>query len=231
MKKADRLFQLVQLLQGRRTALTAQAIAQQMRVSVRTVYRDIEGLSASGVHIDGEPGVGYLLRKRSHVPPIMFSADEVLALLVGSRMVQATTDPSLAQAARDAELKIRAVLPDALQLRADAQPYRIPQLQRDAALRELHGVIRKACEDRLKVVLQYRDENAQPSMRTVWPLGLVGLNGIWMLVAWCELRESYRNFRFDRIEEIRPTNLAFVTAPTINLTHYFETVVGIVDGA
>ncbi len=122
MKKADRLFQLVTLLQGRRKAITALDIATTLQVSVRTVYRDVQGLAQSGVMIDGDPGVGYLLRKHSHVPPLMFSADEVLAMLVGSHMVQAFTDPGLARAAQTADEKIRAVLSPQLRHRADQSP-------------------------------------------------------------------------------------------------------------
>lgn len=119
MKKADRLFQLVTLLQGRRTAVTARHIGACLGVTVRTVYRDIQALVASGIAIDGEAGIGYLLRRQSHVPPLMFSAEEVLAMLVGSHLAQAFTDPELAAAAQRAEQKIRAVLPPPLQQRAE----------------------------------------------------------------------------------------------------------------
>lgn len=221
MKKADRLFQLVTLLQGRRTAVTATAIAQTLGVSARTVYRDIEGLAQSGVMIDGDPGVGYLLRHQSHVPPLMFSADEVLAMLVGSQMVQAFTDPQLALSAQRAEQKIRAVLPPLLQQRADQSLYRIPILEKDSALRERHILIRVACEKQLKVQLMYADETDHVTQRTAWPLGIVGLPGKWLLLAWCELRQDYRTFRFDRIQTITTSSDPFKTSATVSLNHYF----------
>lgn len=227
MKKADRLFSLVQLLQGRRTAMPAHVIATEMRVSLRTVYRDIADLVRSGTQIDGEAGVGYVLHKQAYVPPLMFSANEVLALLVGSRMVQATTDPELGQAARAAEQKIRAVLSDVLKAQADQQPYRIPKLEKDAHLRALHGVIRGACESKTKLQLLYGDEAQQVTQRTVWPLSLMGLNGIWLLLAWCEMRQDYRNFRFDRMQSVAALQQTFETTPTIQAEHYFETVLGV----
>lgn len=227
MKKSDRLFRLVQLLQGRRTALPAHVIAREMQVSLRTVYRDIEGLVQSGMHIEGEAGVGYVLHKQAHVPPLMFGADEVLALLVGSRMVQATTDRELALAARAAEQKIRAVLSDALKAQADQQPYRIPQLEKDAKLRALHGVIRDACTSQSKLHLHYADEAQHITHRTVWPLSLVGLQGVWLLLAWCEMRQDYRNFRFDRMHSVTALPESFETTPTIHVEHYFATVLGV----
>lgn len=222
MKKADRLFQLVTLLQGRRTAITAQSMAETLGVSVRTVYRDIEGLAQSGVMIDGDPGVGYLLSHRSHVPPLMFSADEVLAMLVGSQMVQAFTDPHLALSAQRAEQKIRAVLPPLLQHRADQSLYRIPILEKDGVLRERHMLIRVACEKQLKMRLLYADETGHSTQRTVWPLGIVGLHGKWLLLAWCELRQDYRTFRFDRIQSLATSTDPFKTSATVCMNHYFE---------
>ncbi len=221
MKKADRLFQLVTLLQGRRTATTAQAVARTLGVSVRTVYRDIEGLARLGVMIDGDPGVGYLLRHQSHVPPLMFSADEVLAMLVGSQMVQAFTDPQLALCAQRAEQKVRAVLPPLLQQRADHPLYRIPILEKDLALRERHELIRVACEKQLKMQVLYSDESGNSTQRTVWPLGIVGLLGKWLLLAWCEIRKDYRTFRFDRIQALATSADRFKASATVCMDHYF----------
>ena len=221
MKKADRLFQLVTLLQGRRMAITAQVMAKSLGVSLRTVYRDIEGLALSGVMIDGDPGVGYLLRHQSHVPPLMFSADEVLAILVGSQMAQAFTDPQLALSAQKAEQKIRAVLPSILHQRADQSPYRIPILAKNQTLRERHGLIRVACEKQLKMQVLYADETGCSTQRTVWPLGIVGLHGKWLLLAWCELRQNYRTFRFDRIQTLAIVTEPFKTSATVCMDHYF----------
>lgn len=222
MNKAERLFQLVTLLRGRRTALTAAEIADLMQVSQRTVYRDVQALIASGIPIEGEAGVGYLLRPGSHLPALMFEPEEVLALLVGSRMVQAFTDPQLAQAARQAELRIRAILPEALKQKADQQPYRIPVMSEDDALREVHGLLRGACESQHKVGALYTDEQGRQTERVIWPLGLVGWRGRWTLLAWCELRNSYRHFRFDRFSNLQVLADRFTTSATCSLAHYFE---------
>lgn len=222
MKKADRLFQLVTLLQGRRVAMPAAELALALGVSLRTVYRDIQGLAQSGVMIDGAPGVGYLLRQQSHVPPLMFSAEEVLAMLVGSHMVQAFTDPELARAAQQAEHKIRAVLPGDLKLRAEQAPYRIPVLQKDTVMRQRHAFIRSACEQHNKLTLCYTDEAGASSHRVIWPLGIVGLHGLWMLLAWCELRGDYRTFRFDRVQSVELEGSPFVATPKVSMAHYFE---------
>ncbi len=221
MKKADRLFQLVTLLQGRRKAITALDIASTLQVSVRTVYRDIQGLALFGVMIDGDPGVGYLLRPQSHVPPLMFSADEVLAMLVGSHMVQAFTDPELARAAQLADQKIRAVLSPQLRRRAEQSPYRIPVLLKDQVARERHNLIRLGCEQQRKMHASYADEAGRTSERTIWPLGIVGLHGNWMLLAWCELRQDYRTFRFDRILALSLGEQTFATRDDLSLAHYF----------
>lgn len=220
MNKAERLFQLVSLLRARRTAITAEAIAETMEVSVRTVYRDIQSLALSGVPVQGEPGIGYRLKPDYQLPPLMFDPDELLSLLVGGRMVQAFTDPELARAARLAEQKIRSILTEPLKLLAEKQPYRIPILERDTALRTVHGTLRQACEAQRKIRATYVDEQRVTSQRVIWPLGLIGWTGRWTLLAWCELRQDYRNFRFDRFEKIEPLDEFFATTPTINLEYY-----------
>ncbi|GAM09464.1 putative HTH-type transcriptional regulator YobV [Geobacter sp. OR-1] len=229
MNKAERLFQLVMLLRSRRTAMTAEAIATTMGVSVRTVYRDVQSLTLSGVPVEGEPGVGYLLHPGNHLPPLIFTPDELQALIVGSRMVQAFTDPELAQGARSAELKIRSILTEPLQRHAEQQPYRIPVLERDDRLREVHGKLRRACENRQKIRAVYLDEKQEKTERIVWPLGIVGWSGKWTLLAWCELRSAYRNFRFDRFEALEPLEENFKPTDNISIAHYLQSVVGMRD--
>jgi len=229
MKKAERLFQLVMLLRSRRTAMTADAIAETMHVSVRTVYRDVQALSLSGVPIEGEAGVGYMIRPANHLPPLIFTADELQALLVGNRMVQAFTDKDLARGARSAELKIRAILTEPLQRHAEQQPYRIPILESDNGLREIHGKLRRACERRQKVRAVYLDEKQEKSERIIWPLGMIGWTGKWTLLAWCELRHAYRSFRFDRFETLELLEENFRTTNDISIAHYLQTVIGMRD--
>lgn len=229
MTKSERLFQLVMLLRSRRTAMTAEAIAETMGVSVRTVYRDVQALSLSGIPIEGEPGVGYMIRAANHLPPLIFTPDELQALLVGNRMVQAFTDKDLAQGARSAELKIRSILTEPLQRHAEQQPYRIPIMASDDGMRELHGTLRRACEQRQKIRAIYLDEKQEKSERVIWPLGMIGWSGKWTLLAWCELRNAYRNFRFDRFEELEPLEENFKPTDNISIAHYLQSVVGMRD--
>lgn len=226
MNKAERLFNLVTLLRARRTAITAEAIADVMEVSVRTVYRDIQALILSGIPIDGEPGVGYLLRPGSHLPPLMFDSDEVMALMAGVRMVKAFTDPELSQAASQAEAKIRSVLTDELKSQADRQPYFIPVLNRDAHLRSLHQTIRVACDRQQKILMHYEDVEKNQTQRVLWPLGILGLFGRWLLVAHCELRNDYRAFRLDRVIQCDMIEETFEISSDISMKHYIESQIG-----
>jgi len=227
VRKSERLFQLVTLLQGRRTAITAQALAAELGVAMRTVYRDIQALVLSGVPIDGEAGVGYRLRAGFDLPPLMFQSEEVTALLVGSRMVQAWTDPALALAAKQAEAKILAVLAPAMLVAISRLPYRIPVYER--AESGIHGLLRKACEARQKVSVAYQDMNGQNTARVLWPLGMVGWGDHWTLLAWCEKRDAYRNFRFDRIQNILLLPECYPLHPERNLEHYLTRIVGVED--
>jgi predicted DNA-binding transcriptional regulator YafY len=227
MRKSERLFQLVTLLQGRRTAITGQALAEKLGVGVRTVYRDIQALVLSGVPIDGEAGVGYRLRAGFDLPPLMFEMDEITALLTGIRMVQAWTDPALANAAKRAEDKILAILTPVMRNDIARLPYRIPAY--DNGERETHGLLRKACELQLKVEIAYRDVNNDETARTLWPLGMIGWGDRWTLLAWCELRDEYRNFRLDRIQQIDCLPEQYPPHPQRNLEHYFTRVLGVAD--
>ncbi len=227
MRKLERLFQLVTLLQGRRTAITAQSLARELGVAVRTVYRDIQALVLSGVPIDGEAGVGYRLRAGFDLPPLMFGSDEVTALLVGSRMVQAWTDPDLAQAAKQGEAKILAALTPEMLIFIARLPYRIPAFER--AESGVHGLLRKTCEARQKISISYRDMDGQESARTLWPLGMVGWGDHRTLLAWCEKRDAYRNFRFDRILNIEVLPERYPVHLRRNLEHYLNEEIGIGD--
>lgn len=227
MRKSERLFQLVTLLQGRRTAITAQSLAQKLGVAIRTVYRDIQALVLSGVPIDGEAGVGYRLHPGFDLPPLMFDAHEVTALLVGSRMVQAWTDPELADAAKRGEAKILAALTPEMLISISRMPYRIPAFER--AENSVHGLLRKTCEARQKISISYQDMNGQTSIRILWPFGMVGWGDHWTLLAWCEKRGAYRNFRFDRILHIEVLSQHYPVHPQRNLEHYLNEEIGIGD--
>ncbi|MEM7270618.1 MAG: YafY family protein [Pseudomonadota bacterium] len=199
MRKAERLFRMVEYLRGRRLAVTADQLAAEMEVSTRTIYRDIATLQGSGAPINGEAGVGYILDPSYHLPPIMFDPDEVQALLAGLRLAAAATDDDLAQAGGRAEAKIRAVLDDAALARADRSPYVAPYFAGDARLRDIHRTIRRACEEQKKLRMVYGDEGESLTERTVWPIALLRWQAVWTFYAWCELREDHRSFRVDRI--------------------------------
>jgi predicted DNA-binding transcriptional regulator YafY len=191
------------------------------------VYRYIQALILSGVPIDGEAGVGYRLRAGFDLPPLMFQSEEVTALLVGSRMVQAWTDPDLAQAAKQGEAKILAALMPQMLIAVSRLPYRIPNFPRPE--NELHGLLRKACEQRFKIAITYQNAEHKSSERVLWPLGMIGWGDRWTLLAWCEKREAYRNFRFDRIQNVKVLAEKYPLHSQRNLEHYLTQIEGLKD--
>jgi predicted DNA-binding transcriptional regulator YafY len=201
MRRADRLFQIVQALR-RGTLVTARRLADELEVSERTIYRDVRDLVASGVPIEGEAGVGYLLRGFD-VPPLMFTQEELTALTLGARVVQSWSDPSLAKAAADAHHKIEAVLPARLRERAAHIPLYAPAFARPtpelfARLAEL----RRALGEQRKIRMSYRRADGELSRRVVRPLCLAFFPPLWHLAGYCELRREFRNFRLDRISAL-----------------------------
>ena len=222
MRKAERLFQILTLMRGRRTAITGQQLGEALEVSTRTIYRDINALICSGVPIDGETGIGYFLRPGYHLPPLMFDAQESLALLLGTKMVKAWTDPKLGLAAETAAAKILSVLPEELLMRSENTPYSIPTLGRNIRIRVTHGVLRDACESRHKLIIHYTNAESILSQRCIWPLGLVFWGEKWTLIAWCETRNDYRHFRIDRIKEINELDDTYPYHPTRNLKHIMQ---------
>ena len=228
MRRADRLFQIVRLLQDRRF-LTGAELAEALEVSVRTVYRDIAALQASGVPIEGAPGVGYRLHRSFELPPLTLNVDEAEALLLGARMVQAWADPELAQAARSMLDKVEAVLPGTLAHSMRATPLFAPRIGPNAAVRgwahprASHvGLLRKAINERRKVRVLYRRADGDENERLVRPLGLFFWGKTWTLAAWCELRADYRNFRPDRMLEAHLTADRFDGEDGIHLEAFMQ---------
>jgi len=201
MRRADRLFQIIQGLHHDR-AVTARQLAEQLEVSERTIYRDVQDLSLSGVPITGEAGLGYRLMKGFHLSPLMFNAEELAALLLGARMVQTWTDKGLARAARQAMAKIEHVIPDHLKPELERQEIMVPSFPFSQTVSEELEVLRGAIKQQRKVHFDYRREDNQKSNRTVHPLGLFYWGKVWTLVAWCELRDGFRHFRLDRMSNI-----------------------------
>ena len=201
MRRADRLFLLVNALQGRRTALPARRLAETLGVSLRTVYRDVADLQRSGVPIEGEAGVGYLLRKGSDIPPLMFDADEIEALAVGVRFARAFAGTRLAASAQTALLKIEAVLPEPLRQRSERTRIFAPEWRGEqrGEFGELLDRLNAAIGARQVLRLEYRDESGATSEREIEPLCIVFWGGSWTLGGWCRLREDFRQFRLDRI--------------------------------
>jgi len=221
MRRADRLFRLVEILRSKRLA-TGSWLAEQLGVSLRTLYRDIADLSLSGVPIEGEAGVGYHLRYRLDVPPLLFDPAELEALLVGSRMVQAWGDADLAQAATAALAKIHNVLPELLRREAQQAQLFIASMPHDRPhhLTELRRAVRK----RRIVRMAYAREDGTASERTLWPLGLFFWGRNWTLVGWCLLRDGFRHFRVDRVQQLVVGDETFPDQKGQRLSDFFDEV-------
>ena len=212
MRRADRLFQIVQHLRSRRLT-TASQLAEWLEVSERTVYRDIRDLGLSGVPIDGQAGVGYRLRRGFDLPPIMFSFDEVEALVAGARMIEAWGGPALAASSRSAVAKIALALPPERRESVESTRLFAPQFHIEASTGATLESARQAIVKKRKLRLTYSKTTAktedESQERLVHPLGLHFWGAKWTLVAWCELREDYRSFRIDRILKSEVTEEAF----------------------
>jgi predicted DNA-binding transcriptional regulator YafY len=201
VRRADRLFLIIHSLRGRR-AVPARRLAQELAVSARTVYRDVADLQLSGVPIEGEAGVGYTLRRGSDIPPLMFTRAELEALVVGSRFTQAFAGERLAAAARQALTKVEAVLPDDLRQRTERSRIVAPRTRARAVQRGRLDQIHVALEEKRPVRFQYAREDGATAVRDVEPLCLAFWGQSWTLGAWCRLREDFRNFRVDRMQEV-----------------------------
>lgn len=197
MRRADRLFQIVQYLRGGRL-VTARALADRLEVSDRTIYRDIADLSSTGVPIDGEAGVGYVLRSGYDLPPLMFTRDEIVALVAGIRMVKSWGGISMARAAAEALVKIELVLPRAERERAAQTAVFAPPMELSKEVRERIDLIERAVAARDILHFRYEDQHGAQTQRRVHPLGLWFWGKVWTLVAWCETRDDFRMFRLDR---------------------------------
>lgn len=199
MNRADRLLSLVQILRRHRYPVTAAALSRELGVSERTLYRDIATLQASGAPIRGEAGVGYVLDAGYDLPPLMFTPDELEALMLGARFVQERGDQALSRAAFDAVAKIEAVLPAALRpVFADSRLF-APGYRRVPTERVDISLVRRAIREGRKIDLAYADEHGQPTTRLIWPFALGYFDSSRVIVAWCELRKDFRHFRTDRV--------------------------------
>jgi predicted DNA-binding transcriptional regulator YafY len=205
VSRTERLFDLIQLLRTYRYPVTAARLADQLEVTVRTVYRDIATLQALGAPVDGEAGIGYLLRPGFLLPPLMFKDEELEALVLGTRWVMTRADSQLRRAARGALARIAAVLPAGLRQDLEDTPLIVAPDPGPAPSDhdERLVMLRQAIRHQRKVTLRYRSLAGEATERTVWPFALSYLSTTRIVVAWCELRKDYRAFRTDLIDEAR----------------------------
>ncbi len=198
MRRADRLFQIVQILR-RGKVITAAQIGNELEVSERTVYRDLQDLSARGVPLRAEAGVGYLLERGYDLPPLMFNAGEIESLVIAARMLDAWADPETRAQIKSALEKIEQVLPQNLRDRPARVRVFAPDFMTDPTIWQALPDLRKAINERRKFDFAYRDEKASETQRTMRPLAVYFWGKVWTCVGWCELREDFRHFRLDRM--------------------------------
>jgi len=211
MRRGDRLFEIIQLLRGAPRPLTAAGMAESLEVTVRTVYRDVAALQARRVPIEGAPGVGYVLRRGFDLPPLMFTMEEVEAIVVGVRLVRRTGDAGLQKAAESVLSKVTVILPHVLREHLATSTFFVSDFGASTSPAVDLSAIRDAIRTTRKVRITYTDEQGGHSRRTIWPVAVAYYVQATLIAAWCELREDYRHFRTDRIvtatvlDEVFPT--------------------------
>ncbi|MEO1637854.1 MAG: YafY family protein [Pseudomonadota bacterium] len=199
MRRADRLFQILQYLRGGRL-ITAAQLAEKLEVTPRTIYRDVAHLIGSGVPIEGEAGVGYLMRDGYDLPPLMFTQEEIVAVVSGARVLQTWGGTKMAAAAQEALVKIDAVLPDAARSQVGAVKVHVLNgPEQKGNWRDFLDRVEAAAETSTRLDMTYTDEAGVDTRRTVRPLGVWFWGKVWTAVCWCELRQDFRMFRLDRI--------------------------------
>ena len=208
MSRAQRLLDLIQVLRRHRHPVSGQALADELGISLRTLYRDIVTLQGQGARIDGEPGLGYVLRPGFMLPPLMFSEEEIEAMVLGSRWVAKRADARLGNAARDALAKIAAVLPDDLREDLDASTLLVASEPAAAGDAEL-ATVRDAIRNERKIDIRYRDVRNVESDRRIWPFAVGFFERARIVAAWCEVRKGFRHFRTDRIVALQPTVIRY----------------------
>jgi predicted DNA-binding transcriptional regulator YafY len=211
MDRTERLLALMDALRRNRRPVTAAALSVELGVSVRTIYRDIQALIGLGAPIDGEAGLGYILRPGFFLPPLMFSEDELEALVLGARWVRQHADEGLAKAATNALAKIAAASPEDKRDEIAGTGLWVAPDWKNASRKDALKPIREAIRRERKVEISYVDESGASTERTVWPIALAFLDQRRLMVAWCELRSGFRQFRADRISAITPTEIRYPT--------------------
>lgn len=205
MARADRLLALIQILRRHRHPVSGQALADELNISLRTLYRDVATLQGQGATIEGEPGVGYLLRPGFLLPPLMFSPEEIEAIALGAQWVARRTDEPLANAARDALAKIAAVLPADLREGLEGESLLVGPGAPIASGPVDLSRIRRAIRAEHKLDIAYRDASGEETRRRIWPITLAFFDQVRVVAAWCETRADFRHFRADRITSLTET--------------------------
>ena len=211
MSRSERLLALLQALRRRRRPVSGRLLAEELGVSLRTLYRDIASLQGQGAEIEGEAGLGYVLKPGFWLPPLMLSGEEIEALVLGARWVGARTDEKLALAARDAIAKISAVLPRHLRDDVEASTLIVAPGKASGAPLDL-APIRAAIRAERKLALAYCDAQGARTERTIWPFGVGYFDEARVVMAWCELRQGFRHFRADRIASCRALEARYPTS-------------------
>jgi predicted DNA-binding transcriptional regulator YafY len=203
MRRADRLLRVIQLLRRHRRPVTGARMAEELEVSLRTLYRDIANLITDGVPIRGEAGVGYVLGEGYDLPPLMFKSDELEAIMLGLSWVARRGDLALQRAAQDVVAKVGTVLPEALRPFFYDAPLITPPSYNIAPERIDVGMVRAAIRGQHKLSIDYADEIGSSTQRVIWPIAISYFDVQRLIVAWCEMRQGFRHFRTDRISEMQ----------------------------
>lgn len=210
MRRADRLFELIQILRRARTTLTAAQLAERLEVTPRTVYREMAALMAMRVPVEGAAGVGYIMRPGYDLPPLMFDHEEIEAIVVGLELLRRTGDKGLQAAAKRVTAKIADVLPDPRGADMADGRFVVSRFGAPEPMAADMGMLRAAVRDDRQLAIDYRDEQGDATHRTVLPLAVIYYTEVTVLAAWCELRKGYRHFRADRIVACRETGETFI---------------------
>lgn len=222
MRRADRLFQIIQILQRRQAVTTAQDIAEELEVSLRTIYRDIQDLMSNRVPIRGERGMGYVMDKGFDLPPLMFNDEEIDAVMLGAHWVKVNGDPDISRAAEDILTKIENVLPDERQKLMHSARQIVSEIVKPSDISISMPMVRQAIRQQRRSSTRYKSLKGEVTERMVCPLVTVFFQNIQLLVAWCELRQDFRNFRMDQFETFEMLDEPFSSEIASTLSEYLE---------
>ncbi|EKK3985118.1 MULTISPECIES: helix-turn-helix transcriptional regulator [Cronobacter] len=214
MTRTERLLELLQILRAQRYPITASTLSERLGISVRSLYRDIKTLQHQGVRIEGEAGIGYIVKSDFHLPPLNLSHEEINAITLGLNWVSHNTDYDFKNTARSALAKIHAVIPDELKVLIESQSYLIGPSENNEIFFE---DIRNAIKKRKRIKIKYCDKKDNYSSRVIWPIGLAYMESCWLLVAWCKMRNDFRHFRTDKIAEMVQLDSMYKESRTVLL--------------